>query len=157
HFLRETLHGRPLKQTGGESPVQRLVNEFRTVVAVDEAADFSAVELACMYLLSNPAFDAVTFAGDLMQRMTREGLSSWTELSLLLPPHQELQLRLSYRQSARLLRIAVALYEKFVMEPPPFESAFAPDAGDPAPLLFQATDASSTANWLVDRIIEVYR
>jgi adenylate kinase family enzyme len=156
-FIREAFDGLPLIKTSSDLPVQRLINEFRTVIAVDEAADFSAVELACMYLLSNPAFNAVTFAGDLMQRMTREGVSSWTELSLLLPPYKDYPLRLSYRQSARILRIAAELYKRFVIEPPPFDSAFADDPSDPAPLMFHAADTSATANWLVDRIIEIYR
>lgn len=156
-FIREAFVGTSLVQAVGDYPVQRLINEFRTIVVVDEAADFSATELACMYLLSNPTFNAVSFAGDLMQRMTREGLGSWTELSLLLPRYEDRPLRVSYRQSARLLRIAAGLYKKFIMELPPFDSAFAEDSADPAPLFFHGSDISITAEWLADRIIEIYQ
>ena len=156
-LIRETSDTPLVTQTRSDLPAQRLINQFRTIVAVDEAADFSAVELACICLLANPAFNSVTFAGDLMQRMTREGLDSWSELSLLLPPHDNCPLKLSYRQSARLLTIAAELYRKFVAEPPPFESAYAEDPTDPAPLLVHATDANATADWLTARILEIYR
>jgi len=156
-LTREVFAGHALAQASGDQPLQRLINEFRTIVAVDEAADFSATELACMYLLSNPTLNAVTFAGDLMQRMTREGLSSWTELSLLLPRYEERPLTVSYRQSARLLRIATDLYKNFILESPPFDSAFGDDPTDPAPLLFHAHDSAATADWLSDRVIEIYR
>jgi len=89
--------------------------------------------------------------------MTPEGLSSWTQLSLLLPRYEDKPLKVSYRQSARLLRIAADLYEKFIMEPPPFNSAFADDPADPSPLLFHAADPDATADWLAARIIEIYR
>lgn len=156
-FIRRSSDVNEILPGQGDQAMQWVVNEFRTVVVVDEAADFSATELACMYMLAHPAFNSVTLAGDLMQRMTREGLGSWTDLALLLPAFDERPLSTSYRQSARLLRVADNLYREFIGEAPPFSSAFSDDNADPEPLLFLGSDKHQTADWIADRIIEIYR
>src|ERR1035437_7716022 len=71
------------------------------------STDFLSVELACMRLLSHPAFDCTTFTGDLMQRMTSEGIKSWDEIGDLVNPAPEIHhLKLVYMQSPKLLQIA---------------------------------------------------
>ena len=79
------------------------MNEFRYVVVVDEATDFSAIELACMRLLAHPIFNCATFSGDPMQRMTNQGIGDWQEISELVETPEFHELRFSYRQSKKSL------------------------------------------------------
>ncbi|HRI16721.1 MAG TPA: ATP-binding domain-containing protein [Verrucomicrobiota bacterium] len=143
-------------QPGG-GITQRLVNEFRYVVAVDEATDFSAVELACMRLLAHPIFDCATFSGDPMQRMTGHGIGDWPEIGELVEAPESHELRFSYRQSKKLLRIAACLFEKSVGRPAPFEAGFAESPDDPDALHHQEPSREAVAEWLIMRIGEIYQ
>jgi hypothetical protein len=158
--LRERVAVRDIVQRDGNSKsiAQRLINEFRYVVAVDEATDFSTVELACMRLLAHPIFNCATFTGDLMQRMTSRGIKSWKEIDdLVSPPSDKHNLKLSYRQSRKLLRIAEQLYEKALGHPAPFSAGYAEDLNDPDALWDAAESKEDQANWIVKRIGELHR
>jgi hypothetical protein len=157
-ILRESIAGRDIIQRAGNTITQRLINEFRYVVAVDEATDFSSVELACMRLLSHPAFDCTTFTGDLMQRMTSEGIKSWDEIGDLVNPAPEIHhLKLVYRQSPKLLQIAAQLYQQAMNEPAPFLAGYAGSAKDPDPLWLSEESNEKQANWITKRIGELHR
>ena len=151
-FARDEFAYRP---SGGIT--QRLMNEFRYVVAADEATDFSAVELACMRLLSHPVFNCTTFSGDPMQRMTNEGIGDWQEISELVGTPESHELRFSYRQSKKLLKIAEHLFEKSVGRPAPFEAGFAANPEDPEALHYSNPSREAVAVWLTQRIGEIYQ
>jgi hypothetical protein len=151
-FERDDVAHRP-----GTGMTQRLVNEFRYVVAVDEATDFSAVELACMRLLAHPIFNCATLSGDPMQRMTNEGIADWQEISELVEAPESHELRFSYRQSKKLLKIAARLFETSVGRPAPFEAGFGESPEDPAALHYRASSREAVAAWLTQRIGEIYR
>lgn len=158
HTVRESFTETDFVQRSGSSITQRLINEFRYIVAVDEATDFSAVELACMRLLAHPVFDCVTFAGDPMQRMTSHGISDWPEVAELLADAPESKsLTLSYRQSRKLLTIAAQLYEKSIGKPAPFSAGYGENANDPDALRFQANSRAEQAQWIAARIGEIYK
>lgn len=157
-ILRESIAGRDIIQRAGNTITQRLINEFRYVVAVDEATDFSAVELACMRLLSHPAFDCTTFTGDLMQRMTSEGIKSWDEIGDLVNPAPEIKpLKLVYRQSPKLLQIAAQLYQQAINEPAPFLAGYSGSPNDPDPLWFSEESNEKQADWIIRRIGELHK
>ncbi len=141
----------------GGGMTQRLMNEFRYVVVVDEATDFSAVELACMRLLAHPVFNCATFSGDPMQRMTNQGIGDWQEISELVETPEFHELRFSYRQSKKLLKIAARLFEKSVGKPAPFEAGFAENTEDPEALNYQDPSRQGVAAWLTRRIGEIYQ
>lgn len=155
-LLRETLQPVEMSQRSGSSLSQLLINEMRMVVTADEASDFSATQLACMRLLAHPRFDSTAFSGDLMQRMTSQGIQHWNELETFGPTPRHCELRVSYRQSPRLLEIAAALYHSTVGDPAPFESAFTESPEDPFALTFHASSAEASARWIADRIVEIY-
>ena len=155
-LLRAAFGGR-IPEGAGNSITARLSAEFRYLVAVDEATDFSAVELACMRLLAHPTFDCVTFAGDPMQRMTAHGISNWNELSALVDPPEVHNLRFSYRQSQKLLAIAKQLYEHAMDAPAPFKAGFGANPADPDALRYQSSSPEDEANWIAERIVEFYR
>lgn len=156
-ILREALAGTAMEQLpGGRSITRLLVNEMRMVVAVDEATDFSSTELACMRLLAHPRFNSLTLSGDLMQRMTGQGIRDWKEVEQFGSAPTRFGLKVAYRQSPRLLRIASALYRQSVGEAAPFESAYGESSDDPQALKFQGT-VSTGVRWISDRAVEIYR
>ncbi len=154
--VREAFDKDDCIQRPGGSITQRLLNELRYVVVVDEATDFSAVELACMRLLAHPVFDCVTLSGDPMQRMTDQGIGDWQELTELVKAPESHELRLSYRQTKKLLKIAARLYEQSIGRAAPFEAGFAESADDPDALWYRNSSRDSVAQWLTQRIGEIY-
>lgn len=126
----------------------------RSVVAVDEATDFSVLELACMRLLSRSG--ALTVCGDLMQRLTSNGILKWEELDDLVPGWERVTLAVSYRQTERLLGVCRDLYRQFVGEEPPFRSAYQHLETDPAPLYFKSSLSHPSEQWVAERVVEIY-
>ncbi len=156
--VRESLIGREIIQKHGNSITQRVINELRYVVAVDEATDFSAIELGCMRLLAHPVFDCITFAGDPMQRMTRHGIGDWNEAAELTELTPKIfNLNFSYRSGHKLLKIARALYENSMGETAPVSPGFSEDLNDPDALQFRAETYEKQICWVVARIGEIHR
>ena len=154
---REVFNFQSLASSVGSSLYARLTKNFKTVVGIDEATDFSAVELACMRLVAHPRFNSVVIVGDPMQRLTDWGIQDLHELEALLSKPESFELNVSYRQSARLLKVATDLFRNSMRREPPFRSAFQIDTTDPQPLAVQTKDNKELARWLADRIVEIYQ
>ncbi|RYE57165.1 MAG: hypothetical protein EOP48_06410, partial [Sphingobacteriales bacterium] len=129
---------------------------MKGIVAVDEATDFTPVQLACMYNLSRPRLNALTLSGDLMQQMDSRGIDNWFDLEALLPGVQIKSLYKSYRQTPKLLELATRLFENRYGEHPGFEAAEQRDENDPDPLLYIQDDFDAKINWVAHRIGELY-
>src|SRR5437867_3149824 len=129
---------------------------MRGMVAIDEATDFSPVEIGCMQRISSPSLGSVTLSGDLMQRLTPHGLNKWEELLAVGVVAQSYPLAVSYRQTHRLLQVAADLYRHFMKEEPPFRSAYAESESDPPPVHFKATAEKSSTDWIAERVVEIY-
>lgn len=127
----------------------------RAVIAIDEASDFSAVQLQAMASLSYPKFNCVTLSGDLMQRMTRNGITTWDDFSQLWPNSELRILNRAYRQTPVLLDIARQMYREIVQEEPPFTSYTQIDTRFARPLFFQHPNAEEKLAWVVARILEI--
>ena len=153
---------RVLSPNGNATPAASQVfeDEIREVVAVDEATDFSSIQLACMAMTANPEYNCVTFSGDLMQRMTDCGLRSWDEYGSVAnevgmgPVHQD-GLRISYRQSRRLLSVTNRLYQVSTGLEAPIKSPYQRSEFDPHLLFHDATDLQDCADWMAARILEI--
>jgi hypothetical protein len=131
-------------------------NNIKGVVAIDEATDFSIWELVVMTQLSHPMFNSVTLSGDLMQRMTPTGIKSWEEYTKIFKDTEIKDLKIAYRQTAKLLRIATAIYKKNVNSAANF-IAHHKDPLDPEPLVCVSSDEAFKHMWLTDRIMEIQR
>ncbi len=81
----------------------------RNQVLVDEATDFSPVQLACMRELASPRTDSFFASGDFNQRLTRWGSRSEIELLWVSPGMKIERIDVSYRQSRKLSEFARAL------------------------------------------------
>lgn len=85
--------------------LKSVIDLYRTQIAVDEATDFSPIQLACMAALADPASRSFTACGDFLQRITSWGTRSRADFALL----GDLDIRnidTSYRHSRQLNEFA---------------------------------------------------
>jgi hypothetical protein len=136
--------------------LENIKEQYRTQIVVDEAADFSAVQLGCMYQLAHPEFKSVSFAGDLMQRVTQSGLTDWSECEFISDSLKKQELIISYRQTPILLKIAGKLYENVIGQKPPFHSNNVDDNQDPRPLKYKVEHNENLGEWIAGRVQEIY-
>lgn len=149
-------HRRWLTNNSNIPLLEKVKTQYVTQVSVDEATDFSSLKLAAMFHLSHPFFKSFTLSGDLMQRLTPFGLNNWDECQFMCPSFQLKPVSTVYRQSQKLLCVAVKLYKHFINEEPPFKSAFAQSAADPDPLRFKSKTNTDSIAWITQRIIDIY-
>jgi hypothetical protein len=154
------IHALPKLSTGNTagatSDIQSLASRFKVLVMVDEAADFSPLELACMELFARPDCGGVTISGDLMQRVTDHGLRSWDEMSAVCRPYKGKELETGYRQTAKLFNIATALSSQSTGERANFRSAYELREEDPPALLLKSSGSKPVGPWLTERICEIF-
>ncbi len=147
-----------IKGNSGLSLLENIKSEYVTQIAVDEATDFSSLQLGAMFYLAHPQFKSVTFSGDLMQRLTSIGITSWDDLSFISDSFITHNVTTVYRQSRKLLGIASKLYEHFIGMAPSFISAFQESESDPDPLKYSSgNNIEDLSEWIALRIIEIYR
>ena len=155
-FVRELADDIPANQTGVPGDVRAILSRMRMFVCVDEAADFSPLEIACIERFAKLGAGGVTICGDLMQRVTEQGLKEWTDLADISEPYEGRELRISYRQTERLFSIAKDLYRHSRGIEPDFKSAFPKRQEDPPPLLYKGTGEQTAEQWLTNRICEIH-
>ncbi len=125
-------------------------------VYVDEATDFSPVQLACMFELSSPKLRSFFACGDFNQRLTESGTRSAEEFTWAVPKIQIDSIKSLYRQSQRLVDVSSALLS--LMENADSGAMLSGDAqhkGVPPVMIDHAYDASITSQWVAERIIEI--
>lgn len=136
--------------------LERIKDEYRTQIVVDETTDFSAVQLGCMYYLAHPEFRSVAFAGDLMQRVTSNGINDWKEFDFVSDKIKQHELIISYRQTPVLLEIATKLYENIIGKEANFHSKSKNEFYFPPPLKFKTESDEDLGDWIAQRIYEIY-
>jgi hypothetical protein len=131
--------------------------EYLTQVFVDEATDFSALQLACTMELSHPRLHSWFACGDFNQRITEHGISNQEGLDWLargIGKSFEVQhVRIGYRQSRRLRELVAALtLESGSTAPDPPEHE---EEADVWPILVEDCSEERLAEWLAARIVEI--
>jgi hypothetical protein len=138
----------------------RILSEYlvymKPIIGIDEATDFTTVQLACMYELSIPDINSVTLCGDMMQQMNENGMKNWSDLKKVMPNVEIGELSKSYRQTPKLIKLAKALFEKRYGFTPNFEPADENIYDEPDPLFFQNELFENRMNWIAERITEIY-
>ena len=137
--------------------MSRINESLRPQVFVDEATDFSAVQLAALIELSHPGLRSWFACGDFKQRITHTGIRSESELLWIerVTAGHSIEVRsigISYRQSQRLKELAEATDPDMVTLGRTEQTAY-PD--DPAPLLLEKAGSDSAFTWLASRISEI--
>ena len=130
----------------------------RAQVLVDEATDFSRVQIACMRELAHPAMGSLFLCGDINQRLTLEGLRSNEALNWIDPGIERKSITVPYRQSRRLVELAKQIAAiggspADVIDPPGRL-----DNEGLCPVWRESlSDDSAIAEWLARRIHEIER
>lgn len=126
------------------------------VIAVDEATDFHLIDLLAMHSLADLEISSVTYSGDVMQRLTKQGIRKWDELNGFIKPFDIKQLYVSYRQSPTLLELASTIYKQATKLDAEYISYMDKDPKEPKPLLFKSPDEEEKIDWIAERILEIY-
>lgn len=128
----------------------------KPVIGIDEATDFSLIDLLAINSFRHPSISSVTLSGDVMQRMTNDGLKSWEDYISLNPTTERKDLEVSYRQSPTLLSLAQQIYEKSTRNKASYKSYIEKDESEPKPLMIVSEDEEEKLNWIAERIIEIH-
>lgn len=128
----------------------------KAVIGIDEATDFRLADLVCMSTFNHPDFDSVTLSGDMMQKITTDGLNSWKDYLSFYKKTEIHNLEISYRQSQTLLSLAQSIYRSVNNTEAMYRSFSGNSDLEPVPLLFISEDEDQKIKWLVDRILEIH-
>lgn len=138
--------------------LERLERLYRTQVLVDEATDFSPVQLACMAVLARPVTRSFFACGDFNQRVTTWGTRSIEEMKWVVPNIETKAVSVAYRQSRhlhdlarRIVGLAGAGAAEAVLPD------YAENDGVPPVLAKDMADVPAIAAWLASRIGEIER
>lgn len=129
----------------------------KPVIGIDEATDFSIIDLLAINSFRHPQLSSVTLSGDIMQRMTNDGLTAWEDYSSLVAGTERKDLEVSYRQSPTLLSLAQSIYEQSTGNKANYKSYIEKDEAEPKPLILVSDNEAEKLNWIAERIIEIYK
>ncbi|EEW2494971.1 ATP-binding domain-containing protein [Escherichia coli] len=156
------LLSRPNVQRDIDSPawssLQPILGHYCNQILVDEATDFSPIQLASMAALTHPRLRSFFACGDFNQRLTTWGARSADDLKWVFADFDIKEITVSYRQSKQLNDLARAMIravggtEQNASLPAHMDSM-----GVAPALLEHATNAETIVGWLADRIREIER
>jgi len=156
------LISRPNVQRDIDSPawssLQPILGHYRNQILVDEATDFSPIQLSCMAALAHPRLHSFFACGDFNQRLTTWGARSADDLKWVFADFDIKEITVSYRQSKQLNDLARAMIravggtEQDASLPANMDSV-----GVAPALLEHATNAETIVGWLADRVREIER
>lgn len=127
---------------------------YRSQILVDEATDFSSVQLGCMAALCDSATQSFFASGDFAQRLTTWGANDRQAFEWAVPAIDFASVKSVYRQSPSLVRFGAALA---TLNGDGFEGfASGNDHGEPAPALgVGLSRPEEIADWLCGRVEEL--
>ncbi|MDP9705600.1 MULTISPECIES: ATP-binding domain-containing protein [Rahnella] len=156
------LLSRPNVQRNIDSPawssLQPILGHYCNQILVDEATDFSPIQLASMAALAHPRLRSFFACGDFNQRLTTWGARSVDDLNWVFADFDIKEITVSYRQSKQLNDLArdmiraVGGSEQNASLPAHMDSI-----GVAPALLEHATNTETIVGWLADRIREIER
>jgi len=151
------LSDRTLMRQIGDSlpPILETIRDLqRNQILVDEATDFSPVQLGCMAALTNPNTESFFACGDFNQRLTLWGTRSPDQLAWVSPGIEIEPITIAYRQSRRLNELARALAsadEEAALASLPEHM----DNEGVPPALQTGLGGDNLVRWVADRIFEI--
>lgn len=154
--LLSSIRSRPTAELPSAGVLGAIRYLQRAQILVDEATDFSRVQLACMRELTHPSLRSLFLCGDINQRLTPWGLKSNEALSWIDPDIERKSITVSYRQSQRLVELAKDIATIGGSEP---SDIVLPDRLDSEglPPVWQTrlSTNESISDWLAERIREI--
>lgn len=146
----------PLIDSGALEPVRQYRTLVRNQIMVDEATDFSPLQLRSMAALSNPTIRSFFACGDFNQRITKWGSRSNDDMSWAVPGIDVRPIEVTYRHSRQLSHLASEVVRLcsgqavHVALPKDINS----DGVDPV-IAKNLPDREAIADWLATRLVEV--
>lgn len=134
-----------------------IASQFKMQVFVDEATDFSGIQLACMQMLTNPTLKSFFACGDFNQRLTEQGLKTVNELEALPLRSEYRRITTVYRQSRVLNELSkqlLSLSGGDVSTAGELPEHYNHPGVEPV-LLGGISDVDDIAKWLAQRIEEI--
>lgn len=137
--------------------LDRLQNLYYTQVLVDEATDFSPIQLACMAAMSRPRIRSFFACGDFNQRFTSCGVRSIDQVKWAIPKIAEERISIAYRHSNQLHRLAQAIIDLSGEGAADvhISEEYADNEGFAPVLALNADKEDALAAWLAARIKEI--
>lgn len=137
------------------NPVHEL---YHNQVLVDEATDFSALQLACMAALTNPLTQSFFACGDFNQRLTSWGAKSLDEIQWIYENIDVREVSIAYRQSKPLANLAQDLLDALGRSPSEISLPDYSDSKGYSPALLEHSEnGDNLVHWLSERIVEIYK
>lgn len=138
--------------------LNRLASLFRNQIMVDEATDFSMLQLACMESLTSLKSRSFFACGDFNQRITHVGVRSMEQVEWVSPHISDRAITLVYRQSRILNAFSGELLRLLdgdlgAQGELPKESTHEGFK----PTLLEGANEDGAARWIAQRITEVER
>jgi hypothetical protein len=138
--------------------LRSMASLFRNQIMVDEATDFSMLELGCMESLTTLKSRSFFACGDFNQRITHSGVRTIEQIAWVSPRISAKSINLVYRQSRALNTFAGKLLRLLdgdlsALGELPKESTHE----GIKPALLEQTSEDEAARWIVARIAEVER
>ena len=138
------------------SSLKTIQSLYMHQVLVDEATDFSPIQLACMAELAHPDLRSFFACGDFNQRLTTWGSRTAEDVRWVFPDLEIREVSVSYRQSRQLNELARAIIhsvggaDQHMSLPPHVDS----EGRQPA-LLENADGMTVIVDWLAERVCEI--
>ncbi|MCR5333286.1 MAG: hypothetical protein K6E11_04670, partial [Bacilli bacterium] len=129
----------------------------KAVIGIDEATDYSLIDYYAMCSLRHHSVSSVTLSGDMMQSMNEFGIKDWKSLQnpLLFDKVEVKQLKVSYRQGPKLIKLAHYLYHRATSKRAPYSCYLKDEKNTPDPLWYESNDLEEKALWMAKRVLEV--
>lgn len=142
----------------GYSVLKDFVGLVRNQVMVDEATDFSPIQLACMGALSSPGIQSFFACGDFNQRITGWGSRSTADVRWAFPRIDVRPILVSYRHSRQLNQLAGDIVRLCVGETVDVAlPANVNNDGVPPVLGTGLNQRRNVIDWLAKRVVEIER
>ena len=140
------------------SSLRPVLDLYKNQILVDEATDFSPIQIGCMAALAHPRIRSFFACGDFNQRLTTWGSRSVDEMKWVFPEIEVKEINVSYRQSRQLNELARALIQAAGGSGQGANLPEHVNSDGVAPALLEGTtESAEVVEWLAQRIREIER
>ncbi|MFZ1703731.1 MAG: hypothetical protein WAT79_05260 [Saprospiraceae bacterium] len=136
---------------------QTYLTYTKNVIAIDEATDLSLLDIKCIFSFRHWVIHSVTLCGDIMQRMTNEGIRDWNDLEMLISPIHILKINKSYRLSPTLLKLASKIHKQITNKDAEYQAYLSKHVAEPKPLFYINENLKGRLKWILNRLQDVYK
>lgn len=147
---------------GWLSYIKEIFSCYKAQIYVDEAPDFSLIQLLCMRLLTHPETNSFFACGDFNQRITENGIISLDEFNNFIEQMKisggkiSLQTVLApYRQTDNLYKFSLAVLKAIHGDYPSDYPENSQVPGGMPPVLGENLEGINLAKWIAARVREI--